>query len=291
MAEKKKRRTKAEIELIENTALEMLADYHPMTNRQIFYQLETRGLVEKTENECKNTVTRLLIKMRRDGRLPYNWIADNTRWMRKPRTWSNAETMLYNSVRTYRRSVWDDQDAYVEIYLEKDALAGVLMEVTEPWDVPLMVTRGYSSLTFLHSAAEAIAEQKKPAYLYYFGDYDPSGVDITRNVEKGLRQMAPHSEIHFERVAVTPEQIELYNLPTRPTKTTDSRSKKSGIVRSVEVDAIPPQVLMDIARDCILRHVDEGAYERMREIEMMERQSLQRFLKGWDLNGGVEYLQ
>jgi hypothetical protein len=79
----------------------------------------------------------------------------------------------------------------------------VLLEETNQWDVPLMVTRGYSSVSFLHSAAEAIEEKGKPAYLYYFGDHDPSGRDITRATEDGLREFAPGAEIHFERVAVT----------------------------------------------------------------------------------------
>jgi hypothetical protein len=229
----------------------------------------------------------LLVKLRREGTLPYGWLADNTRWMRKPRTWNGPEAMLHHSIRTYRHSLWENQDAYVEIWLEKDALAGVLMEATDPWDVPLMVTRGYSSLTFLNSAAEVIAEQHKPAYLYYFGDYDPSGMDITRKVEQELRQMAPHSEIHFERIAVTPEQIERYNLPTRPTKASDSRSKNFGD-RSVEVDAIPPDMLTGIVQECILRHVDEDAYHRMREVEAQERETLKWFLEGWgELNEGV----
>jgi hypothetical protein len=155
------------------------------------------------------------------------------------------------------------------------------MDATAPWDVPLMVAKGYSSLTFLNSAAEAIAEQKKPAYIYYFGDYDPSGLDIARRVEKELRAMAPNSEIHFQRMAVTDDQIALYNLPTRPTKTTDSRAKKFGKKNSVELDAIPPETLVDMVRDCILRHVDEDAYQRMREIETQERQTLKWFLEGW----------
>jgi hypothetical protein len=280
MAETKNRRTKADIDVICDAIMQLLTAHRPMTNRQLFYRLETQKVVAKTENEYKNTVTRLLVKMRRDGRLPYGWLADNTRWMRKPDTWRGPEAMLHYSVKTYRHSVWENQDAYVEIWLEKDALAGVLMEVTDPWDVPLMVTRGYPSLTFLNTAAEAIAAQEKPAYLYYFGDYDPSGMDITRKVEEELRAMAPHSEIHFERVAVTPEQIELYDLPTRPTKTSDSRSKNFGD-RSVEVDAIPPDILMDIAQSCIVRHVDEDAYIKMREVEAMERRTLDQFLAGW----------
>jgi hypothetical protein len=101
--------------------------------------------------------------------------------------------------------------------------------------------------------------------------------------------LAPHSEIHFERVAITPEQVERYNLPTRPTKSSDSRSKKFG-KRSIELDALPPDVLVDIARNCILRHVDENAYTRTREIETQERETLKWFFEGWgDLNIDRDY--
>ena len=96
--------------------------------------------------------------------------------MRKPDTHSSPEEALANTARTYRKALWDDQDAYVEIWCEKDALAGVLYKETAVWDVPLMVSRGFASLTFLAEAAEAIAAEGKPAYLYYFGDHDPSGV-------------------------------------------------------------------------------------------------------------------
>src|SRR5262249_48885635 len=123
------------------------------------------------------------------------------------------------------RSLWDNQDAYVEVWLEKDALAGGLYEVTEQWDVPLMVTRGYPSISYLHSAAESIEAEAKPAYLYYFGDHDPSGVDITRAVEPGIREFAPDVDITFTRVAVTQDQILELHLPTRPTKASDTRSK------------------------------------------------------------------
>src|SRR5262249_28588791 len=154
--------------------------------------------------------------------------------------------MLRLTAQTYRRAVWDTQASYVEIWLEKDALAGVLYDVTEEWDVPLMVTRGYASLSFLHSAAETISSHSKPTYLYYFGDHDPSGLDITRAVEQGIRQFAPNADITFERVAVNPDQIEGMGLPTRPTKASDSRSKGfEG--ESVEVDAISPDDLRRLA--------------------------------------------
>ena len=202
---KRARRTGAEIGALREAIRSVLAEYRPMTVRQVFYRLVSLGAIAKTEGEYKATVCRLLTEMRRAREIPFGWIADNTRWMRKPRTYSGLEELLRATAQTYRRSVWSQQDVYVEIWLEKDALAGVLHEVTERWDVPLMVTRGYPSLSYLYEAGEVIAAREQPAYLYYFGDHDPSGVDIPRKVEQDLRVFAPRAEIHFERVAVTPE--------------------------------------------------------------------------------------
>jgi hypothetical protein len=112
-------------------------------------------------------------------------------------------------------------DSCETTWLEKDALSGVLYQETAEFEVPLMVTRGYPSISHLYVAAEAASERNKPAYLYDFGDYDPSGCDITRAVEAGIREFAPSAEIHFQRVAVTREQIDRWALPTRPTKKTD----------------------------------------------------------------------
>jgi hypothetical protein len=124
--------------------------------------------------------------MRRAKEIPFDWLADSTRWMRKPASYNSLSDMLERSAEFYRRALWSNQDAYVEVWLEKDALSGILSPVTYKWDVPLMVTRGYSSLSYLHTAAEAIQRQQKPTYLYYFGDQDPSGVDITRTVNEGI---------------------------------------------------------------------------------------------------------
>jgi hypothetical protein len=178
---------------------------------------------------------------------------------------------------TYRRELWSNQPAYVEVWLEKDALAGVLYQETEPWDVPLMVTRGYSSISYLHAAADAMASIGKPVFVYYFGDHDPSGRDITRATEAGLREFAGDAEIHFERVAVTEEQIMALHLPTRPTKKTDSRCK-SFQGRSVEVDAIPPAVLRALARECIQAHIDEHRLQQIQMVEELERKTLERIL-------------
>jgi hypothetical protein len=258
---------------IREAILRVLAQDNPMTVRQVFYRLVSSGVIQKTEGEYKATVVRLLTAMRREGDIPFGWIADNTRWMRKPRTWSGLQEALRRTAELYRRSVWDSQGDCVEVWLEKDALAGVVYEVTAEWDVPLMVTRGYPSLSFLYEAAEAIEAYEKPVYLYYIGDYDPSGLDISRAVYEGIQEFAPYADLHFERLAVTPEQIRDWNLPTRPTKVSDSRSRLfQG--ESVEVDAIPPSRLRELVKRCILGHVDFHALEALKVAEQSERELL-----------------
>lgn len=272
---KRARRTRADIDKIKHAIHAVLLSDPPMTIRQLFYQLVSLGVIAKTEQEYKGTVVRLTAEMRRAGELDFHLIADNTRWMRKPKTYSSLESMLRQTAQTYRRAIWDDQDVYVEVWLEKDALAGVLLPITSTYDVPLMVTRGYPSLSFLYSAAEVIAEEDRPAFLYYLGDHDPSGVDIPRAVEEGIRELAPAADITFERIAVLPEQIEQYGLQTRPTKATDSRSKGfEG--ESVEVDAIPAGTLREMVEGRICDHIDLDVLERLKTVETEERKTLQR---------------
>jgi hypothetical protein len=254
---------------------EVLDVDNPMTVRQVFYRLVALGIIDKTENDYKNAVGRVLLQLRREGEVPYRWVADNTRWMRKPSTWPSVEGMLEHTARTYRRDLWADQNVYVELWCEKDALAGVIMEETGPWDVPLMVTKGFSSETYLYEAAQAIIAEEKPAYLYYFGDHDPSGVMIDRSIRRHLARMAPEAEIHFQRVAVLPEQIRELRLPTRPTKKSGSHGRHfKG--RSVELDAIPAQQLRLMVRECIEQHVDQRAFEITKIAEGNERELLAR---------------
>src|SRR5215472_2490733 len=233
-----KRSTKDELRRMYDSLASIVRAQSPCTVRQVFYRATVAGLGPK--DECfYGRVCRYLVDMRESGMLAYGDVADNTRWMRKPDSYNSLGSMLAETKSLYRRALWRDQHASVEVWLEKDALSGVLYDVTSQWDVPLMVTRGYASLSFLHDAARGIWFIHKPVHIYYFGDYDPSGLDISKQVEARLRQYAPDADIHFVRVAVNPEQITALNLPTRPTKKTDSRSKAfKG--ESVEVDAIEP---------------------------------------------------
>ena len=246
----KRRRTKAAVNSIRGAIREILKTDHPQTVRQVFYALTVRGAVKKIENEYQQTVIRLLVDMREAGEIPFNWIADNTRWMRKPATYVGLDACLKNTANFYRRDLWAAMPVYVEVWCEKDALAGVLIEETEPYDVPLMVARGYSSISFLHSAAKAIEAKGKPAHIYHFGDLDPSGVDAARDIEAKLHRYSPNAEIHFERPAVTREQVEQWNLPSRPTKIKDPRAKKFAGT-SVELDAIPASKLRELVRGAL----------------------------------------
>jgi hypothetical protein len=153
----------------------------------------------------------------------------------------------------------------------------VLLEETQVYDVPLMVARGYASISFLHNAAMAITAKGKPTFIYHFGDLDPSGVDAARDIEAKLRRYAPGVEIHFERPAVTREQVEQWNLPTRPTKTKDPRAKKFGAATSVELDAIPADKLRALVRECIERHVDQHQLAILRTAEESERELLKKW--------------
>jgi hypothetical protein len=243
----------------------------PQTVRQVFYKVTTFGHVPKTEAGYKQIAYHLLT-MRRAGVLPYWWIADNTRWTRKPKSYDDISQFLTISRDAYRRSLWAGQSDYVEIWCEKDALAGVLYEVTADFDVPLMVTRGFSSETFVYEAAQTIKRQGKPAYIYYFGDYDPSGIAARDDVRRKLELHG--ARVHFAAVAVLPWQVSHWNLPTRPTKKTDSRAK-DWRGDSVELDAIPADTLRRLVADVIERHINDRQLAETLRAEELERESLE----------------
>lgn len=299
---RRRRRSQAEMAAIKDAIYSILEEDHPQTVRQVFYRLTSIGAIEKTEAEYKRTVCRLLADMRRAGDIPYTWLADATRWRRKPRTYDSMEDALRRTAETYRRSLWDGAGDAVEVWLEKEALAGVLVEVTDEWDVPLMVTRGYASMSFLHSAAEEIRyrgmELGQRTQLYYFGDRDPSGQDIQRAIVSGIGESLislgvgsadyqrpddpwPVAVFNafatFNRIAVTEEQIEELSLPTRPTKKADTRSK--GFTGdSVEVDAIPAAHLRLLAEEAIEGHVDAHQLQVLKKVEAEERAGLEQIV-------------
>jgi hypothetical protein len=255
----------------------------PVTVRQMFYLLTSCGAVPKTENQGYRRVQRQIVLMRKEHLIPYNWIADNTRWMRKPTTYEGLHDFFNHARKYYRQDLWHQSENYVEVWLEKDALAGVIYPITEEFDVPLMVTRGYPSESFVYEAAANMKRINKPAYIYYFGDLDPSGWHISQNLEEKLLGFG--ADIQFNRVTVNPEQVSTWNLPTRPTKKTDTRKKQFvsevGDIGSIEIDAIHPDKLRELVRSCIEKHIDEDQLEFLVKEEAAAKETLNEISKAW----------
>lgn len=266
---KRARSTKTEVAERRERLFEIVAAMKPMTVRQCFYQATVADIVEKTEGGYDKVQSDLTL-LRRAGILPYAWLADHTRYERKPTTFNGVQEALEDTARLYRKALWADADCYVEVWIEKDALSGVVYPITSLFDVSLMSARGYASLSFLHGSADYIAALNVPAFIYHFGDFDPSGVNAAEKIEETLRQMASDAEIYFERVAVTPEQIRDWDLPTRPTKQSDSRSKGFGEIL-VELDAIRPDALRNLVEEVILRHLPADQFAVLRAAEASER--------------------
>ena len=271
-----RRATKTQMAARHEALVRLVKELDPCTVRQVFYQATVRGVVEKTEAGY-DMVQRALVDLRRSGRIDYRQITDNTRWQIKPQTYTGLEDALITTASTYRRAVWNDVSAYVEMWLEKDALAGVVQPVTYKYDVPLMVARGFSSLSFLHSAAEDINQRKVPAYIYHLGDHDPSGVCAGQKIEQTLREFAPDAGITFTRLAVLPGQIAEWSLPSRPTKDSDTRAKKFGYAESVELDAIHPDELRHLVESAIVEHLPRDQLKVLQVAEESEREMLRMF--------------
>lgn len=274
----RRRRTRAQLAEVDAAILTVLVDEHPATLRGVFYRVVSAGAVEKSEAGYR-LVGRQVLALRRSGRLPYSWITDGTRWIVKPRSYVDVEDMLADAASSYRRMLWHSQPVDVHIFTEKDAISGVISEVTERWDVPLGVLRGYCSETFAHSVAESVKATGKPVFVYQLGDHDPSGVDAWRDFTDKVRRFAPEAEVSFTRIAVTAEQIEELGLPTRPTKRTDTRARSfSG--GSVEVDAIPPSTLRTLVAEAIEQHLDSQVLRTTRMVEQSERAWLSDLVAG-----------
>ena len=282
------RRTKAEIVAIRHAIVAVVEADPPMTVRQVFYQLVARGIVEKTEEQYQGTVIRLLTEMRLDGEISFDDIVDETRRVRITETFDNVEHAVQQCAEFYRQSALARSDDYLEIWLEKDALAGALWDVTSEYDVPLMVSRGMPGLTFLHASAREIRRafwQGKRSFIYQFGDHDPSGVLIPQTIERRLNELCEQLGCDppiVKRVALTEEMISEFNLPTRPTKRRGNSHANGFEGDSVELDAVPPSALRDLVRAVIECHMSPEETEALRVAEESEREVLRAWRPGGD---------
>jgi hypothetical protein len=280
---KRARRTRAEIDDIKTAIKAALETDHPMTVRQVFYQLVVRDRIEKTEEEYQRTVIRLLTDMRMNGEISFDWIVDESRRRRVTQTYNSIADAARETAEFYRRSALRECPDYIEIWVEKEALSGVLWEIAAKYDVPLIVSKGMPSITQLYGSACQIAHAAKAGkytFIYQFGDHDPSGVLIPKTIEHRLGELCAKLDCpppRFERVALTEQQIKKYRLPTRPTKREGNRHAVGFVGRSVELDALTPRVLRQMVQKVIERHIGKHQLTTLRVAEESERELLEKW--------------
>lgn len=169
------------------------------------------------------------------------------------------------------------------MWSEKDALSGVIAPVCDRYGVPYVATRGFPSITLLYDSAQAMAATGKPATVFYFGDHDASGQCMSDGLEGKLRDVGADCDV--QRVALNPEQIDAFRLPTRPGKLTDSRQVEFAARfggTSVELDALPPDHLASLVERSIASAIERDAWRCVSEIEALEAETLESIaLAGW----------
>ena len=252
-----------------------------LTLRQIYYQLVARQIIPNEQRYYKK-LSRLCVAGRDEGILPEEGFADRLRAVDKLGSWPDLNEFMQTVKRSYRKDKWQNQDNYLEIWTEKDALRSVLTEITYQYDVALMVARGQLSRTEVYrTAGRYKAQSDKECYLYYCGDFDPSGLSIYDSIKKRIMDFGVF--INFERIALTQKQIEKYQLPSDPAKQSDPNYNKFvsiyGSDMVVELDSLPPDVLRKIIEDCILQNIDEGYLMQMLKKEKGEKIKLNKFIE------------
>jgi hypothetical protein len=276
----RKRRRKT-IRIVE-TAYSVLSEYHPMTVRQVYYQLVARHIIENKRSQYQ-AVSNALRDARKFGEIPWEWIEDR---LRRPRTvgmWADLAEFAVMAAEGYRRDVWATQDHLVEVWLEKDALSGLFEDVLRPYGVTLNVGRGYDGWSSIRNAAmryrawdnrDEVPERVDGKYsdggvtILYFGDFDPSGRDMVRSLRERIGFFGTYPDIVIS--ALLRSDIDEYDLPPDFAKRSDSRSAsfiaEHGDV-SVELDALPIQALLSRLESEVLRLMDLDALEKVRALE------------------------
>jgi len=232
--------------------LEVLASDHPQSTRHLFYRMTDPRLPEPVDKSDAGytAVQRLLVKLRRDGTIPYGWISDATRRGYFVETWRSPADALAQTAQFYRRSYWATSAAYVEVW----------------------VSGGFASLTLAYEAAANInhAATDRPVKILYIGDLDPAGVLIDRKIEAELRRHLPDADIAFRRLGITREQADLMRLPTKPAK--DRRGGFQG--DTVEAEAMPAGLLRRILCNAIEGYIDPHEAAALEAAEASERSLL-----------------
>ncbi len=253
--------------------LEELEEFKPLTLRQIYYQLVGKNYIENSSSQY-GMLSKLIKHARLDNYIQWTDIEDRVRSYHDFSGWKDADAYKSSSIdgflTNYHRDLTLSQEVYLEIWIEKDALSSIFTKVASKYTVPVVVCRGFSSVSFLNDyKARLRFSQSRTPVLLYFGDFDPSGVEMLKSMETTLKDELKVERIEFKRIALQKEDIDLYNLPHSPEalKKKDTRAKKHVAEfgeLAVELDALPPSVLQNKIKMAI-----EG--ELIMDLFMMEK--------------------
>jgi len=240
------------------------------------------GDIQNTKSQY-NMLSKLVKWMRVDNRMSWEVLEDRTRRMTDKRGWESIDLFLEDNLQWflngYERCLVQGQDKYIEVWTEKDALIRIFEDVVYPYCMRAVVCRGYQSVTFISNfcerAQEAIMRGQKPVVLY-FGDLDPSGIQMLEATIETLENEMDLEGVEFKRIALNPEQVTKYNLPHDPTaaKKKDTRYKR--YVRTygtiaVELDALHPAQLTALIRSSIEAEIDGELFQEQRHQERVDR--------------------
>jgi len=267
-----------------------------LTNRQLYYQLVANGIIPNAL-EIYKRICVFLTDARYGGEIDWDAIEDRGRVPEIHAEWSNIKSLVSSALYSYRLPRWQDQDNYVELYCEKQALESVLKPIADKYHIFFGYNKGYSSASTMYDLANRLRcqiEKGKYCIVLYLGDHDPSGIDMVRDVRDRINEFLVGGDNEVEpnfkvqSIALTKEQINKYNPPPNPAKITDPRAKGYISIHgevSWELDALKPEILMKIASSGILEYIDLPKYEAWIKRENEEKEALGRF--GDSLSNGT----
>lgn len=249
------------------------ADGYDLTLRQLYYQLVARGFIPNNDKSYKR-IGNLINDARLAGLIDWFAITDRTRSMHKNSHWDNPAQIIRASIRQYAIDTRETQPNYIEVWVEKEALVDVVGKACRTLDVPFFACRGYVSQSEMWAASRRFADDKYN-YIIHLGDHDPSGVDMTRDIQDRMGVFG--ADVEVRRIALNFDQVEQYSPPPNPAKITDSRAN-SYIARygaeSWELDALNPSILKRLIEDEVNALTDMDLLEVERNREEKEKDSM-----------------
>jgi hypothetical protein len=297
-----KRFSEASLSLIK-TCNAIIAQYtaqgFTLTLRQLYYQLVSRGVIPNEQKEYKR-VGSVINDARLAGKIDWNALEDRTRNVKSVSHWDSPEEIIEAIADQFRMDKWCDCSVRPEVWIEKDALVGVIEDVCRDEDVSYFSCRGYTSQSEMWGAAMRFLKYHEKfgqgVHVIHLGDHDPSGQDMSRDIEDRIRMFLRHhnpaaeSSFSFTRIALNMDQIQQYNPPPNPAKSTDSRFKTYADLHgddSWELDALDPTVIADLIRNKIVELRDDDEYRRVEDEENDHRRLLTLCSENWERVTGV----